>query len=220
MNCCLATGLGKGVVPYADEVAPDRQCLLRAVRELNPRIGTVLDVGAHSFEAFSLNSRGDIAESTISDKCATGTGLYIELMARALDTPLDDLIRGALLSASPVSMTTQCAILAESEVISLLSSGHEKYSVFAGASRAVATKIAGLVSQVGMVGEILLAGGVAKNAIVVKEFEAALHVTLADPVLDPQVLGAFGAALLARDGALRSLSDCERNPLPGKRRIG
>ena len=78
----------------------------------------------------------------------------------------------------------------------------------------------GLVSQVGMVGEILLAGGVAKNASVVKEFEAALHVTLADPVLDPQVLGAFGAALLARDGALGSLSHCERSPLPGEKQVG
>jgi (R)-2-hydroxyacyl-CoA dehydratese activating ATPase len=220
VSCCVATGLGKGVVPYADDVAPDRYCLLRAVRELSPRIGTVLDVGAHSFEAFSLNPQGAIAESTITDKCATGTGLYIELMARALDTPLDDLIRGALFSASPVSMTSQCAILAESEVISLLSSGHEKYSVFAGVARAVATKMAGLVSQVGMVGEVLLAGGVAKNAVVAKEFEAMLQVTLADPVLDPQVLGAFGAALLARDCALGLLSHCERGPFPREKQIG
>jgi (R)-2-hydroxyacyl-CoA dehydratese activating ATPase len=217
---CLATGLGKGVVPFADEVAPARQCLLRAVRELTPRVGTVLDVGGHSFEAFSLGPHGDIAESTIDDKCATGTGLYIELMARALDTALDDLIRGALSSASAVPMTSQCAILAESEVISLLSDGHEKYSVFAGVARAVATKIAGLVSQVGMVGEILLAGGVAKNAVVVKEFEAALQVRLADPVLDPQVLGAVGAALLARDRALGLLADCEQSPFAVEKRLG
>jgi len=103
-------------------------------------------------------------------------------------------------------------------VISLLSSGHEKYSVFAGVARAVATKMTGLVSQVGMIGEVLLAGGVAKNAAVVKEFESALQVKLATPMLDPQVLGAFGAALLSRDRALGLLSHGEQSPLSSARR--
>jgi len=87
-------------------------------------------------------------------------------------------------------------------VISLLSEGHGKYDVFAGVARAVATKIVGLVSQVGLVGKVLLSGGVAKNELVVKDLEALLHVTLADPGIDPQVLGALGAALLARDRAV------------------
>ena len=199
---CLATGLGKSVVPNADAAVPGRVCLHRAVRKLDVRIGTVLDIGAHSFTAFSLNHAGDIAESTIDDKCATGTGLYIELMAKALDTPLEELIRGALPSQSPAPMTNQCAILAESDVISLLSEGHGKYDVFAGVGRAVATKIVGLVSQVGLVGKVALTGGVAKNELVVKDVERLLGVSLADPGVDSQVFGALGAALLARDQAV------------------
>ena len=108
-------------------------------------------------------------------------------------------------------MTSQCAILAESDVISLLSEGHGKYDVFAGVARAVATKIVGLVSQVGLAGKVILTGGVAKNELVIKDFERLLGVPLAEPGIDPQVFGALGAALLARDRVAGATAPAREN---------
>lgn len=202
--CCLAAGIGKEIVGFADGGAPDSLCLMRAAREWRPGIRTFLDVGGHSFSAFSVDDRGRIGEATISDKCATGLGLYLELIARALATPLEELVRGSLGCEHPAPISSQCAILAESEAISRLNEGADRHAVFAGVARAMAHRIRGLISQVGLLGEVALTGGVGKNTKVARELELLLGVPLADLGIDPQVVAACGAALLARDRAAGS----------------
>lgn len=200
IDCCLSTGFGKKAVQYADGVVPDMVCLHRAVRELNPTVRTVIDVGGHSFTAFNIDDNGKVSASAITDKCAAGTGRFIEIMAKALEMPVEGLSRASLGSDNPILVTNQCVILAESEVISHINAGYDRFDIFAGIAAAVAAKIVGLVKRIDVDEEVAMVGGVAKNGIVVRAFEKKLWLRLANlGGVDPQVVGAFGAALVAKD---------------------
>jgi predicted CoA-substrate-specific enzyme activase len=200
IDYCLSTGFGKKAVPYADDNAPDVMCLHRAVRKLNPGIRTVIDVGGHTFTAFNIDDNGRITESAITDKCAAGTGKFIEVMAKALEMPLEELSEASLSSNNPLRITSQCVILAESDVISYVNDGCDPFDIFAGIASTVAAKIVGLVRRISVNEEVAMVGGVAKNSSVVKDFEKDLGLKLADLAgVDPQVIGAFGAALMAKE---------------------
>ena len=200
IDCCLSTGFGKEAVPYADGVIPDITCFHRAVRELNPKIRTVIDVGGHSFTAFNIDHAGRISPEAITDECAAGKGKFIEVMAKALEMPVDELSRASLSSDNPIRVTSQCVIFAESDVISHVNDGYDVFDIFAGIAFSVAAKIAGLVRGVNVDAEVALVGGVAKNSIVVRDLEKELGLKLASlGGVDPQVIGAFGAALMAKE---------------------
>jgi predicted CoA-substrate-specific enzyme activase len=195
---CLATGFGKTAVSHANGTVPFVTCLERAVRHLNPAIRTVIDVGGHSFTAFNLDDNGRITESAITDKCAAGTGKFLEVMAKALEMPLDELTHASLRSKNPITMTSQCVILAESDVISHVNEGKDRVDIFAGIASSVAANIVGLVKRVSVNKEVAMTGGVAKNSAVVRDLEKQLQLKLADlSGFDPQLVGALGAALVA-----------------------
>ena len=196
---CVATGFGGKVVPGADEVVHHIMCLHRAVRELNPRVRTVVDVGGHTLTAFNIHDSGGLGASVITDMCAAGTGRFIESMARVLEMSVDDFCGAASQSANPARITSQCVVLAESDVISHINDGAEPHDIIAGIAASVAHKIAGVVRRVDVNEEVALVGGVARNAAVVRDLERDLGLGFAE--LDgvaPQLVGAFGAAMLAR----------------------
>ncbi|MCJ7521115.1 MAG: acyl-CoA dehydratase activase [Dehalococcoidia bacterium] len=197
---CYSTGYGKAAVTFADEVVGDMLCLHRAVRELNPGVRTVIDIGGTSFTAFNIDSAGKVSETAVIDKCTAGTGKFVEIMAKALEIPVEELSRGSFASDNPVLLTNQCVILAESEVISFINDGCDRYDIFAGVASAVASRIIGLVKRIDVNEEVAFIGGVAKNPIVVRELERKLRLKFAGLAgVDPQVIGAFGAALIAGD---------------------
>ncbi|UCC60333.1 MAG: 2-hydroxyglutaryl-CoA dehydratase [Dehalococcoidia bacterium] len=203
IDYCLSTGFGMRAVTYADNIVPPTLCLHRAIRELNPRVRTVIDVGGHSFTAFNIDDNGKVSESAITDKCAAGTGRFIEVMAEALEMSVEELSRVSLTSNSPLRVTGQCVILAESDVISHVHDGNDPVDIFAGIASAVAAKIAGLARRISVNEEVAMTGGVAKNCIVVRDFEKEIGVKLADlDGIDPQLVGAYGAALMARESPL------------------
>ena len=198
---CLSTGLGGKAVPYSDGVVPDAICLSRAVRELNPGVRTVINIGGQSTTAFNIDGKGGVVESAITDICVAGMGMFIEVIANALEMPLDELILASLGSKNPLHIASQCVVFAESEVISLINEGRDKFDIFAGVASAVAARIAGLVRRVDVIEEVAMVGGVAKNSIVIRDLEEKLGLRLASlNGVDPQVLGAYGAALVAREG--------------------
>lgn len=198
---CLSTGLGGKVVPYSDGVAPDKLCLSRAVRRLNPRVRTIVNIGGQSTDAFHIDSKGGVGESAVTDICVAGLGMFIEVIADAIDTPLDELIRASMDSRNPLPIASQCVVFAESEVISLINENCDKFDIFAGVASSVAARIAGLVRRIDVIEEVALVGGVAKNSIVVRDLEEKLGLRLAGfNGVDTQVLGAYGAALVAREG--------------------
>jgi len=201
MDRCVSTGFGGKAVPHSDGVAPDTICLQRAVRRLNPKVRTVINVGGHSFMAFYIDTTGGLGESAMTDFCTAGTGMLLEAISTALEVPLDELIRESGSPDRPLYINNQCPVFAESEAISLINEGYDRGDVFAGIVSAVATKIAGQVRRLGVIQEVAMVGGVRKNRLVMANLEKNLNLRFADlGGMDPQVVGAYGAALLAREG--------------------
>lgn len=198
---CLSTGLGGKFVPYSEGVVPETICLSRAVRQLNPRVRTIINIGGQSTDAFNIDGQGVVGESAVTDICVAGMGMFIEVIANALEMPLNELIQASFCSKNPLPIASQCVVFAESEVISLINEGRDKFDIFAGVASAVAARIAGLTRRIDVIEEVALVGGVAKNGIVVRDLEEKLGLKLASfKGFDPQLLEAYGAALVAREG--------------------
>jgi predicted CoA-substrate-specific enzyme activase len=197
----VSTGFGGKAVPQSDGVAPDTICLQRAVRKLNPDVRTVISVGGHSFMAFYVDASGGLGESAITDMCTAGMGMLLEVISTALEVPLDELVRESGSPGKRLFIDNQCPIFAESEAISLVNEGNDRSDVYAGIVSAVANKIAGQARRLGVIPEVAMVGGVAKNRLVMAHLEKNLRLRFADlGGLDPQVIAAYGAALLAREG--------------------
>ena len=201
IHFCLSTGFGKKAVPYADGDIPELICLNRASKEFCPEIRTVIDGGAQSIKAFNINSLGKVSASTANEKCASGTGKFMEVMAQALEMPLEELSREALTSRNPLPITSQCGVFAESEVITHVNEGKDRLDIFAGIALSVAAKIAGTVRRINLDDPVALVGGMAKNKIVVRDIQKELNISLIDYDFDPQAVAAYGAALMAREKA-------------------
>lgn len=200
IESCLATGMGARAVGCAGGIVAEIICLHRALRQLNPKARTVIDVGGHSFMAFNITEDGEIKESAVTDRCAAGTGMLLDAMARVLEMPLDELNAAAAASNHPVYINNQCPIFVESEVISLINDGHDSLDLFAGVAASLAGKIAGLVGRVDLIPEVVMVGGVTRNRLVMNNLERklGLGLTRLDGV-DPQTVAAYGAALLAEE---------------------
>jgi len=163
-------------------------------------VRTIVDVGGHSFTAFNIGNNGYMTAEAITDICAAGTGRFLDLMAEVLEMPLDEISRRSLRSKNPVHITSQCVIFAESDVISHINEGRNPVDIFAGIAHSVAGRIAALVRRIDVDEEVAVTGGVAKNPIVMRDLEKELGLKRAKlNGVDPQVLGAYGAALMARD---------------------
>jgi len=200
---CLSTGFGHKAVGFADRTAPDVTCLLRGLRVLNPQVRTVIDVGGHALIAANIGQNGDMLETAIIDAGTFAIGLFIEVMAKALEFPMEELAAGSLASENPSPIANTCVVFAESEVISLINEGHSRFDVFAGIALSVAAKIASMARRIDILPEVVMTGGVAKNAVVTREVERQLGLKFADlGGVDPQIVAAFGAALLAEESDL------------------
>jgi predicted CoA-substrate-specific enzyme activase len=197
---CLSTGFGHKAVRFADRTAPDITCLLRGLRELNPQVRTVIDVGGHTLIASNIGENGDLLETAVVEDCAAGKGLFIEVMVKALEFTMEELVACVLASENPIRTTNTCVVLAESEVISSINEGYSRFDVLAGAVLSVAAKIASVSRRIDILPEVAMTGGVAKNAVVAREVEKQLGLKFADlGGVDPQIVAAFGAALLAEE---------------------
>ena len=199
IDYCVSTGFGKKAVPYADKDSAEVVCLNRAFRLLNTDVRTVIDAGGQSMRAINFNPKGKVLDSTVNEKCAAGTGRFIEVMAKALELPIADVSALAFESKDPVSITSQCGVFAESEVITYVNGGRDRADIVAGIARSVAAKVSSLVRRITLEEKVAMVGGVALNAGVRKYVEDDLGVKLADLEADPQIYGALGAALVARE---------------------
>ncbi len=196
---CVATGFGKKRIPYANGDIPEIVCVNRAMRQVHPEVRTVIDAGGQSIRAFNIGKNGRVIDTTANEKCAAGTGKFIEVMTRALELPLSDLGRLTLESKHPVSITSQCGVFAESEVITYVNEGKDRADIVAGISRSVAGKTASLVRRISVEEPLAMVGGVAKNKGVTRYLEEELGLKLLELDIDPQIVAAFGAALLAME---------------------
>jgi predicted CoA-substrate-specific enzyme activase len=163
----------------------------------------VVDIGGQDSKAIAIDHDGIVEDFAMNDRCASGTGRFFEVLARAVECEIDELADLALAGHRELEVSSMCATFAETELISMLAQGERREDIAASVHRAVATRTVGLVAQVGRRSPILMTGGVARNAAAVHAFAEGMGADVRVPE-SPQTIGAHGAALLARDGAARA----------------
>ncbi len=208
---CVSTGYGRRMLDIADRTITEITCHARGAVALVPEARLVIDIGGQDSKVIAVDENGLVAQFAMNDRCAAGTGKFLEVLARAVNVPVEDMGAMALGATESVKVTSMCATFAETEVISLLAEGVAKPVVLDGVHSAVAKRIVGLVGRVGQREPIVMTGGVAQNIAAVKHIEDALNTKIIIPS-HPQVAGALGAALFALDdlrqqGASRKQQD-------------
>ncbi len=193
----VSTGYGRYQVSFGDREVSEISCHAYGIKFLFPEVHTLIDIGGQDSRIITLDESGGVANFAMNDKCAAGTGRFLEVMAGPLDYDLVEMGEVSLNAKKEVNITSTCTVFAETEVISLLSEGYEKIDITAGIYRAIANRMAGLLAFVGgLKQKVAMSGGVAKSRGMVKALEKRLRTTIL--VSDePQIMGALGAALFA-----------------------
>ena len=192
----VSTGYGRVSIDFADENVTEISCHGKGAHYFNPKIRTILDIGGQDSKAIHLNEKGEVKDFVMNDKCAAGTGRFLEMIARTLEVSLDELGAIALTSTEKIEITSMCSVFAESEVISLIANNKEKADIAEGVCHAIANKAFGLLRRVGMEPDFMMTGGVAKNPGVVRAVEEKIGASLYI-CEEPEIVGAAGAALYA-----------------------
>jgi predicted CoA-substrate-specific enzyme activase len=194
----ISTGYGRRLVPNADKTFTEITCHARGAAALSPGVRLVIDIGGQDSKTIAVDKDGLVDRFALNDRCASGTGRFFDVLSRALEVDLDEVSGLALSSTAELEVSSMCATFAETEVISLLAQGEDKADISASVHRAVAARTLGLIAQVGKASPVVMTGGVAKNRALMQFLSEALGQQI--EVLDePQIAGAFGAALIARD---------------------
>ena len=173
-------------------------CHGRGAHYFNPKVRTILDIGGQDSKAIHLSEAGEVTDFVMNDKCAAGTGRFLEMIARTLEIDVDELGPVALRSTEDIEITSMCSVFAESEVISLIANNKEKADIANGVCRAIAGKAYSLLKRVGMEEIFMITGGVAKNPGVVRAVEEKIQSRLYI-CPEPEIVGAAVAALYALD---------------------
>lgn len=197
---CVGTGYGRERIPFAQETVSEIACHGKGAQWLQPTVRTIIDVGGQDAKAIRLDGAGAVVRYVYNDKCASGTGRFLEVMAEALELKLEDMGTISLTSENPVRISNQCVVFAETEVISLVNGGRPLADVVSGLHRAMAGRIASLVKGIGGVEpDVAMSGGVAKNIGIYSVLEKELGVKITPLNFDTQIVGALGAALFAKE---------------------
>jgi len=192
----VSTGYGRNSVKFMDKAMTEIICHGAGAHYLNPRARSVIDIGGQDSKAIVLDEKGKVKNFAMNDKCAAGTGRFLEVMARALEVDLDGFGALSLRAGDPSRISSLCTVFAESEVISLISKGEKRENIIAGIHESIAARIAAMTNRLRIAPLVVMTGGVAKNIGVVKALER--KIGMAVEVSEyAQVNGAIGAALLA-----------------------
>ena len=167
-------------------------------------VRTIIDIGGQDLKVIGLDDSGKVVDFVMNDKCAAGTGKFLENMARGLGLTLEELATISLEATKPAVISSQCSVFAESEVITLLNEGEEVANIAYGIHASIASRLVTLVRRVGAQKDITIAGGCAKNAGLIDVLEKKLDTEIVRLPEDPQIIGAIGAALLAAERVERS----------------
>jgi predicted CoA-substrate-specific enzyme activase len=194
----VATGYGKKSVTFTDNTKSEMFCHAKGAHWLFPFARKVIDIGAESSKVIRLNERGDVEDFTGNDKCAAGTGIFLDTMAKAMEVPIEEVGELSLKHEKKASISNMCAVFAESEVVSHVHRGTPRNDILAGILESIADRIFGMSNRMGTQDDVVMTGGVAKNIGMVRALEEKLGVKIWVPE-NPQIVGALGAALIARN---------------------
>lgn len=202
MAWIIATGYGRNNFQMASEQISEISCQARGVHFLVTSARTVLDIGGQDAKAIRIGERGEVLNFVMNEKCAAGTGRFLEVMAGALECDVSQLAQLAAEATRVAAISSTCTVFAESEVISQLAAGEARANIAAGIHQSVARRVAGLAGRVGLVPDLVVTGGVAKNRGVVEALEEELKLPIRVAPM-PQLTAALGAALYAFQSAKR-----------------
>jgi len=194
--CTVATGYGSANVSFANQTASDISCLGRGVHYLFPDARTAVDIGGQFTRVLKLDGRGKVTSFLLSEKCAAGSGRFLQVIARVLQIDLEDIGELSLKSKKRVDFNTGCAVFAESEAVSRVAEGASKEDILAGLHRTLAAKIQTMVERIGLEPDCAVVGGGAKDIGLVRNIEEGLGCRLLVPE-EPRIVAALGVALVA-----------------------
>ncbi len=196
----VGTGYGRTQVPFADSNVSEITCHGRGAHYLLPAARTVIDIGGQDTKVISIDSGGNLLDFAMNDKCAAGTGRFLEAMARSMAIPIEEMEQHYFDAGDACMITSMCSVFAESEVINLINDGVPMPRIVKGLLKSLTNRVASLSRRLGLIEEVVMTGGVAKNRGVCDALERKLKVPLRDfGGADPQLVGALGAALVAAD---------------------
>ena len=196
----VSTGYGRAKVPLASKAVTEITCDAKGVHHLFPETRMVIDIGGQDSKVISLDREGRVIDFIMNDKCAAGTGRFLEVMAQALEIELNELGPVSLKHKKSVVISSMCTVFAESEVISLIAEGYLKEDILNGLHQAIASRVSAMAQSLRVENMVTLSGGVAKNTGVVKALEQNLKVKVKVPP-EPQIIAALGAAICAQEMA-------------------
>ena len=194
----IATGYGRVSMSFSDDTVTEISCHAKGAHYLNKNVRTILDIGGQDSKAISVKEDGTVNDFVMNDKCAAGTGRFLDTIARTLELSTEELGNAALESDKAIEITSMCTVFAESEVITLIAENNELKDIAYGVCSSIASKSYFLLKRVGINDAVMMSGGVAKNKGVVKALEKKLGKKIYIPE-NPELVGAIGAAAFALD---------------------
>ncbi len=192
----VSTGAGRKTVTFADNNITEVTADAKGTIWLQPSVRTIVDIGAEEARGISCDSAGKVLDFAKNDKCAAGSGAFVESMARALEINVPEMIELSLKSTQDAPINATCAVFAESEVVSLIHSKIEKTDIAHAVHDAIASRVSSMVRRIPIENDVALVGGVANNAAIVDVMKKHLGVDIVVPE-NPQFVSALGAALSA-----------------------
>lgn len=193
----VSTGYGRKAMIIADRAITEITCHAAGAHYINPKIRSIIDIGGQDSKTIVVDEQGSVVNFAMNDKCAAGTGRFLEVMAGALEVNLDDFGEISLSAHKPAQISSICTVFAESEVISLISKGEKRENIIAGIHDSICARISTMMKRTGIVPPVMMTGGVAKNTGLVRTLEKFLDTPI-EVSAYAQENGAIGAALLAQ----------------------
>lgn len=210
LDSVLVTGCGKNEITFADETATEILCAAKGIRLLHDNAFGVVDMGAESTRVAKLDRKGNVTEFAVNDKCAAGTGVFLDEMASVMGVTLEEMGPLSLTSQADVNITSTCVVFAESEVVSQVARKTPKQDILRGIHRSIATRVFGLMGRIGLDrspsepnGEIAAAGGLSRNVGILSVLQEMMGRNLLVSQ-NPQLVSALGAAIIAAEKKGRS----------------
>ncbi len=198
VDMILSTGYGRHSVDISQSAVTEITCHARGISFLHPGKSTVIDIGGQDSKAISISEKGKVVDFVMNDKCAAGTGRFLEVMAKALGVDINGLNELATRSKDNLKISSTCTVFAESEVISLISRKTPREDIAYGVFRAIASRVASMAARLTIMDPVFMTGGVCQAGTIVKAMELALGHRVYVPKY-PQFTGAFGAAIIASE---------------------
>lgn len=201
--CIVSTGYGRVNVPFADHQLTEITCHARGISNLFPEARTVIDIGGQDSKGIRV-ANGRVTDFIMNDKCAAGTGRFLEIIAEILGVKIEELAALSFNAKGKVNISNICTAFASQEVMSYMAQGTPREDIAAGLHNALAVRVCGMVHRIGIVKEVVVTGGGAKNAALIREIESYIGFKVLIPP-EPLITGALGAAIIGRERTQKAL---------------